>query len=291
MAIKIEMLRAFVAVAQAGTLAEAAERMGRTQSAVSMTLKQLEDHLGRRLFEGERKNRLSPLGEQVLALARVQLRQFDDTLDNIKMAADAPLGVLRIVAVPSVAALVFPQVAADVSARYPGMRLDLRDSDSHQVIEELSQGQADIGLASGRQAVKGVLAQPLFEDRFGLVCAQTHVLAQQQAAPSIAQVMAAGFLRNPLCDLVSTAEFCEAMQGADVMVHNTQSLTAMMRGGAWVTVLPQTVVRAMGEGLVFREITGIEELRQVTLYLRERSRFPEITREVGAMIAAMQWGG
>lgn len=291
MAIKIEMLRAFAVVAQAGTLVEAAERLGRTQSAVSMTLKQLEDHLGRRLFEGERKNQLSPLGEQVLALARVQLRQFDDTLDSIKMAADAPLGVLRIVAVPSVAALVFPMVADEVTVRYPGMRLDLRDSDSHQVVEELSQGQADIGLASGRQVIKGVEAQPLFTDPFGLVCADSHELAQQQAAPSIAQVMAAGFLRNPLCDLVGAPEFSEAIQRADVMVHNTQSLIAMMRAGAWVTVLPRTVVRAMPEGLVFRPIAGIKELRQVTLYRRERSRFPDIAKEVTGLIAAMQWGG
>ena len=41
--IKIEMLRCFSAVARSGNLADAAARLGRTQSAVSMTLKQLED--------------------------------------------------------------------------------------------------------------------------------------------------------------------------------------------------------------------------------------------------------
>ncbi len=77
MSIKIEMLRCFCTVAQTGNLAEAADRLGRTQSAVSMTLKQLEDHLGKKLFEGERKTHLSPLGRQVFDLALKQVRQFD----------------------------------------------------------------------------------------------------------------------------------------------------------------------------------------------------------------------
>ena len=50
MAIKIEMLRCFVAVAEHGNLNDAANRLGRTPSAVSMSLKQLTDHLGAPLF-------------------------------------------------------------------------------------------------------------------------------------------------------------------------------------------------------------------------------------------------
>ena len=64
--IKLEMLRCFGAVAQAGNLGDAAVRLGKTQSALSMTLKQLEEHLGERLFETERKNRLTPLGQEAM---------------------------------------------------------------------------------------------------------------------------------------------------------------------------------------------------------------------------------
>ena len=64
------MLCCFGAVAQTGNLADAAIRLGRTQSALSMTLKQLGEHLGQPLFEGERKNRLFPLGDEVFRLAQ-----------------------------------------------------------------------------------------------------------------------------------------------------------------------------------------------------------------------------
>ncbi|MFT5446017.1 MAG: DNA-binding transcriptional LysR family regulator [Gammaproteobacteria bacterium] len=69
LAIKIEMLRCFVAVAQSGKLVDAAEKLGRTPSAVSMMLKQFEQHLGAPLFESERKNRLTALGAFALTEA------------------------------------------------------------------------------------------------------------------------------------------------------------------------------------------------------------------------------
>ena len=65
--IKIEMLRVFRAVAEQGSLARAADVLGRTPSAVSMMLSQFEWHIGAPLFETDRKNRLTTLGALVLA--------------------------------------------------------------------------------------------------------------------------------------------------------------------------------------------------------------------------------
>ena len=59
--VKVEHLRVFVAVAEAGELQQAAAHLGRTPAALSMTLKQLEDELGGSLFENERKGRLTYL--------------------------------------------------------------------------------------------------------------------------------------------------------------------------------------------------------------------------------------
>ena len=55
MSIKLEMLRVFRVVAEFGTLAAASRNLGRTPSAISMTLSQLEDQIGAPLFETDRK--------------------------------------------------------------------------------------------------------------------------------------------------------------------------------------------------------------------------------------------
>ena len=62
---RLELLKTFRIVAEQGSLARAADILGRTPSAISMSLSQLEAELGAPLFETDRKNRLTPLGERV----------------------------------------------------------------------------------------------------------------------------------------------------------------------------------------------------------------------------------
>jgi len=286
MAIKIETLRCFCTVAQTGNLIEAADRLGRTQSAISMTLKQLEDHLGKKLFEGERKNRLSPLGQQVFEMALKQVRQFDQSVLDIEAAANAEHGLLRIVSVPSVAAQVFPRVLEHLTRRFPGLKIELRDTDTQQVLDTLVEGKADIGIASGHHALNGVRVFPLLEDRFGLVCASDHPLATRPGAPRLDDLAEVPFIRNALCDLIRSHRFHEVIAGADVTVHNTHSLITMVRTGGWVTVLPQTVAEFIPEATVFRPVADLTDRRQVCLYVSERSRFQPIADEVAEHILA-----
>lgn len=289
MAIKIEMLRVFSAVAQAGNLADATSRLGRTQSAISMTLKQLEQHLGQKLFEGERKNRLTPLGAQVFELAKQQLRQFDETLRAIETSANAPAGLIRIASVPSVGGLVFPSVIETMTRRYPGLRVELRDTDTEQVIDALIHGQADIGVASGRHALNGVRQVPLFQDRFGLICRPDHPLARQTQLPTIAEVVNYGVIRNNLCSRIETPAFQTAIADAPVNVHNTLSLLAMVRTSNWVTVLPQTVVQIMPTELIFRPISDLPDLREVFLLLQERSPYLALAVEFQEEVSKFDW--
>ncbi len=289
MAIKIEMLRCFSIVAQTGTLAEAAQRLGRTQSAVSMTLKQLEDHLGNRLFESDRKNRLTRLGEQVFELAQTELRQFDETVRAIETSAKAPQGVIRIVSVPSVASLVFPVIVKEFTRRHPGIDIELRDTDSQQVVDALTGGYADIGIASPKHVLNGVKAQRLLSDPFGLICSVDHPLAKQVEEPTMVQVLAAGFVRNDLCLSIGSEWFQTASAQAKLSARNTLSLISMIRSGNWVTILPQTVARIAPSDLVFRPLADLQDHRHVSLLLREKTPFFAQAQDMCEVILDTDW--
>ncbi len=282
--IKIETLRCFAAVAQAGNLADAAIRLGRTQSAVSMTLRQLEVHLGQPLFAGERKNRLSPLGHEIFRLARQQLRQFDETVVAIESAAQAPQGLLRVASIPSVAGLILPQSIGELTARHPALHVDVRDMDSGAVVDALLQGSADLGIVSGRPKLNGVEQFVLFEDRFGLLCAPGHDLATRPNPPGFGDVFLSHFVRNSLCALIETAEVRAALPKVKVAVHNTHSLLAMVRAGPWTTILPETVAVTPRDALVFREIAGLREKRSVSMLIRTRTQFPKLVEEFAGVI-------
>ncbi|WP_420583904.1 LysR family transcriptional regulator [Ruegeria sp.] len=290
MAIKIEMLRSFCAVAQSGSLSAAADRLGRTQSALSMTLKQLEDHLGKPLFAGERKNQLSPLGEQVYVLAATQVRQFDETLRTIDDVAKADHGLIRIVSVPSVAAMIFPQILEHMTNRFPDLKIEMRDTDSQQVLEALVLGKAEIGIASGLHALNGIEAETLFDDSFGLVCAADHPLNLQDPLPTIDEVVEGKFIRNALCDLIETPHFRSAADGVNVTIHNTHSLLSMIRTGNWVTVLPQSVVSFSPDAIAFRPIAGLPDKRRACLYVKKEPRFPRMVEECCRFIRSCDIG-
>lgn len=291
MAIKIEMLRTFAAVAQTGNLAEAATRLSRTQPAISMTLKQLEEHLGQRLFKTDRKNRLTPLGEQVFELAQTQLHQFDNTIRAIETSAKSPKGLIRIASIPSVAGVVFPSAIGALTRRNPGLKMELRDTDTQGVIDALLRGRADIGIVSGEHSLNGIRQTPLFSDPFGLICAPDHPLALQTSDPTIMDVSCASFIRNNLCDMIKTQAFQDATIGSNVTIHNTMSLIAMVRAGGWVTVLPQTVRQATTSDLVFRRIADLPDRRQVVLLLREKASFPQFCDELWRYLIRFDWTG
>ena len=282
--IKLEMLRCFSVVAETGNLAEAAGRIGRTQSALSMTLKQLESHLGRRLFESDRKNRLSPFGEQVLELALIQLRQFDHTVRTIETAAGTPQGIIRIVSIPSVVGAIFPSCIKILSDRHPGLKIELRDTDTRNVIDSLVQGQADFGVASGQHVLNDIECVPLFSDQFGLVCCQEHPLIRQRDPPSVDDILACGFVMNELCRNIQMPGFQAKVAEARLSAQNTLSLIAMIRSRNWVTILPETVAQIAPLDLAFREIAGLTDQRLVSLVIRQRLPYQSFAEELKNLV-------
>ena len=279
MALTNNLLRCFAAVAESGNLADAGAQLGRTPSAISMTLKQMEDHLGARLFETDRKNRLTPLGEEVFALAQQQVRQHDEAIETIETMARAPKGLLRIAAIPSAVHQVLPQAVQIMMNRRPSLQIEIRDADTDIVKTALLRGQVEMGIVSGRPDLNGFRRVPLFEDGFGLVAAPAHPLMQQAAAPEIADLATKEFVRNDLCAQIRMPAFEQLLNNTRIAARNTLSLISMVRTGSWITVLPSSVVGILPEHLAFREIVGVDQNRVVSLLFREQCLFPDLVQE------------
>lgn len=120
-------------MAEEGNIKDAATRLLRTPSSVSMTLSALEDELGRPLFEQDRKSGLTVLGTYVRDMAEVMIRDHDRGIETIKAFAQSRLGRLHIVAVPSVASRILPPILREFLRRQSGAAVSLVDTDSHQV--------------------------------------------------------------------------------------------------------------------------------------------------------------
>lgn len=275
MAIKIEMLRCFTAVAEGGNLSDAATRLHRSPSAVSMMLKQFEQLLGTPLFESDRKNKLTPVGAFVLEKAQAELRQFDRTVTTIKDFARAEIGSVRIASVPSIAATLLPRALGQFRQQFPKVRIELRDMDSVSILRELHQEQIDVGIATAPDNLSAVTRHPLLTDAFGLVCSQQHPLAQTKGPLHWQDLLNETFIANELCSSLQSTVFRTIYENAVLTVHNTVSLLAMVKAGLGITVLPQMVVQMSPGDVVFRSIRDTGLQRQIDLlYVTGKSRSP-----------------
>ncbi len=284
MSIKIEMLRCFHAVADSGSLAVASERLGRTPSAVSMMLKQFEDHVGAPLFETSRKSKLTPLGAQVLAEARRELAHFDRTVTMIEGLSRAELGLVRLAATPSVAQMILPPVIRRFLEAHPNVQIDIRDMDSQSVLNELQAERADIGLA-GIGPLIGFNSAPLFRDPFGVVCRADHSLARDWGKLTWTDLAEVSYIANGLCDQIRDPDFRPIRAGAKLSVFNTASLLGVVREGIGVTVLPKLAVPPEFTDLVFLPLVDSTAQREVWLLSQPETL---ITPAAGALLDALK---
>jgi DNA-binding transcriptional LysR family regulator len=138
----IDLLRSFAAIADTGSFTAAAELVARTQSAVSVQVKRLEEIVGRRVFERtSRSLALTPAGETLLGYARRILELNDESVRRIAeppMAGEIRLGITEYF-VPNE----LPAILARFAAAYPGVHLEVRMGLSRDLREELAQKEFD----------------------------------------------------------------------------------------------------------------------------------------------------
>lgn len=285
MAIKIEMLKCFAVVAQTGSLAEAALALGRTPSAVSMMLKQFEEHIGAPLFETARKAKLTPIGTLIFAQARREISHFETTINVIEGLARSEVGFLRLAATPSVAASLLPPIMREFVKLHPKVQLDLRDMDSAAIAEALTQEKADIGIGTLSE-IDGYSRVELFRDPFGVVCRKDHPLTQDWAQLTWRDMHEHVFIANGLCHLIHDPDFTPILDSSRLMVHNTASLLGLVREGVGITVLPQRVVSDLHGDLAFLPLTDTTARRSVHMMSQPEKLLLPVARDLVTLIAA-----
>ena len=187
--LKIRHLRALVAVAEQGTLVRAADVLSITQPAVSKTLAELEDIVGRRLLERTTKGvTLTAAGRVLLRHAGASLRALSEGLDSLASEQEGEVPTLLIGALPNVAATVLPPALLRFFAATPRARVTVRTGSNAQLIAALRQGVLDllIGRLAEPTDMQGLSFEQLYTEHLVLVVRPGHPLAgRRSVAPEL----------------------------------------------------------------------------------------------------------
>jgi len=269
--IKLEMLRTFVAVAKAGNIKNAGDVLGRTGSAISMALKQLEDDLGGALFMTDRKSNLTPLGKMVLELAQEQIKAYDRSVEMMRAYAQNRIGKMTMASVPSFAASIMPSLLADFMLEHPQVEIQLFDMNSTRVQAMVENGHVDIGFAGEPENIGAVKFTYLFSDQFKLLCHRNHHLAHASKPLRWEDIERENIIRNDASDRIINPQFRALTARALTRIQNTTSLIAMVKAGIGVSILPSLSTCLMDDEIAILDLAD-QDLRRNIGIIEKRGR-------------------
>src|SRR5919205_1120214 len=139
----IDQLRTFVAIADMGSFTKAADVVHKTQSAVSMQMKRLEERIGRPIFERDgRASRLTEDGQRLLDYAR---RIIKLNVEALAAFGDEDLsGRVRLGVPDDYADRYLPEIMARFSRAYPGVELSVMCEPSIELIGRIEANELDL---------------------------------------------------------------------------------------------------------------------------------------------------
>lgn len=157
--LEMDLLRSFVAVAAHRNFTRAAEAVGRTQSAVSLQIKRLEDIVEKRLFERSRQSvSITQTGEALLVYANRILAANDAALSHLQRPEAA--GLVRIGAPDDYATFLIPPLLSALAKEHPRLQFEVTCDNASDLLPMLKQGQLDVVIATHRpDAVAGQIAR------------------------------------------------------------------------------------------------------------------------------------
>lgn len=261
-------LRVFATVAETGSIRAAAERLGRTPSAISETLKQFELDVGAPLFESGRKSRLTAVGTFAHREVRDLLNHVDRTLASLEAFSRNAIGRIDIAAVPSIATTILPDVIADFRAQLPAVEITVRDADSRSVADLVQSGVVELGIASLSGERRAISFTPLFEEPLGIICRKDDPLFLVDGPRHWSALDGRTVLANGISDAQGAAQPAPPPGHAPLVVYNVLSLLALVRAKIGVTVLPRLSTTGMPADIGFIPIDEPDARRTVGVITR-----------------------
>lgn len=241
--LKITQLRHFVWVAELKGFHNAAEKAHRTQPAISLSIRDLENKLGEPLFEKRNakttKTELTPFGRSFLPRAKELIDHHDRIAKDMTLLAEHKTGHLRLASVPSIASRMLPEILTRFLENTPDLHISFYDDNAAAVLKMVENKQVDFGIASLWEADEHAdkTFTSIWEDQIGVVCQSDHPLAEKKGL-HWKELRGQTLIRNGTSRLLQETEAGSLFAASQFYISNMISLIAMLEQGLGITTLP-----------------------------------------------------
>ena len=268
-------LRLFCEIVDAGSITAGAERNALALAAASTRIRGMEQSLGAALLVRSRQGVTpTPAGLTLLKHARTILAQGARLQDDLGAYAGGASGEVRLLANTNALTEFLPEALSLFLAEHPHVSVDLEERLSDEIVGLIAEGAADIGIVAGTVDVGALATYPFRSDRFVVVTAADHPLAQRKSV-HFAQVLDYDFVG--LDRAASLQRFLAAKATREgrplrlrVQLRSFDAVCRLVECGVGVGVVPATTAaraaRTMRLGVT--DLTDDWAIRDLTIVVR-----------------------
>ncbi len=232
----IDQLRTFIAIAETGSFTKAAEVVNKTQSAVSMQMKRLEERIERPIFARDgRASKLTEDGSRLLDYAR---RLVKLNVETVAAFSDAALsGRVRLGVPDDYADRYLPEIMARFSRAYPSVELTVLCEPTVALLERIDGNEVDLAIVTNCESKRA--SETFRRERLLWVTSNRHSIHLEPRLPLA--------LGRPSCFWRRTAiERLESIGRPYRVLYsssNAGAVAAAVLAGLAVSVLPESGLR------------------------------------------------
>lgn len=281
--LNLDYLSTFVTVIERGSFSAAAERLGLTQPAVSLQLRQLEKRLGTPLIERVgRKARPTLAGAELLAHAGQIEATVSSALEAVARHATGTMGRVRLGTGATACIFLLPPVLRELRQTYPSLEITVTTGNTSDIVKAVNDNLIDVGLVTLPASGRMIEVTPVVKDEFVVVARPDMQLTTH--------VSAAALSRNPLLLFEpggNTRRIIDewfARSRVDVKpimsLGSVEAIKEMANAGLGCAVLPSMAVRNERDRRIFTIRSLSPRLyRQLAVVIRRDKRLYQGLRE------------
>jgi DNA-binding transcriptional LysR family regulator len=280
-------LALFRHVVEAGSITHGAERAHLALAAASTRIRKMEESLGTPLLIRGRGGILpTQAGRMLLQHARAILTQAERLREDLGAYAGGLAGQVRVLSNTNALTEFLPETLSSFLATHPNVSIDLEERLSDEIVGLIAEGVADIGIVAGTVDPGRLTTYPFRSDRFVLVVAREHPLANQSQI-AFADVLDYDFvgldrasaLQRFLADKASRVGRPLRLR---VQLRSFDAVCRLVERNVGVGIVPATTVRRAGASMAIKsvDLTDSWALRDLTICVRDVQGLPPYARQL-----------
>ena len=289
-------LEHFLAVCEERTFTRAAERVFRTQSAVSQSIKKLEEEIGAALFARDVHDvTLTESGRVLHEYARRMVQLRDEATRQVDALKHLNSGSLHIASHESAAVYLLPRVLRRYLAKFPGVKVGISRQRLEEVPSLVLDRQIDIGFVKEKPAFHDLESMEIHKDEMVLIASPLHPLTARHGV-RIRDLGAENFVFHHQCSsteqlILRLFERHETRCRIVAELWSFENVKSFVREEVGLAIVPQITVEQEIQDKVLVKIP-VQELdiaRRTYMIYRDQGYMSESARQLIRIIQELNW--